>query len=379
MTESNILFIQPLFYDPCLPNFKDKFELLSDRCEGHVISSSDRKFHNLKLGSFSYHGLPFIRNRLKRYLYYFLKIIFIGLKVNRIKKIDYILSYDPLVYGIAGVFLRILTGAKLIIEINGDIQVAGFLKKRGAMITFKRWTITTLSGIVLRNADIVKFLNPKQIKDWDKFLTRRTQVDVFQDFVPTHIFDPQKSRDERYLFFIGHPFYLKGVDILIKAFLEISSEFPSIHLRIVGHCHGGKKERDQYVAMAGGNPRIEILKPVFYDQAVELFHKCTFFILPSRVEAMGRVLIEAMSCGKAVIGSDVGGISRLIEDGCNGFLFESENVDELANKMRKLLADSGLRQTMGSRGVEMVKERFSSQRYVDHFMKMIHREDGLAK
>ena len=66
---------------------------------------------------------------------------------------------------------------------------------------------------------------------------------------------------------------------------------------------------------------------------------CSLFVLPSRTEAMGRVLLEAMACKKPIIASNVGGIPEIIKDGYNGLLFESENVDDLAEKIRLVLSN----------------------------------------
>jgi len=72
---------------------------------------------------------------------------------------------------------------------------------------------------------------------------------------------------------------------------------------------------------------------MFYDDLQKEFLACRCFVLPSREEGMGRVLLEAMASAKPVIGANVGGIPALIEDGKNGYLFESEDVDELAKKL----------------------------------------------
>jgi glycosyltransferase involved in cell wall biosynthesis len=86
---------------------------------------------------------------------------------------------------------------------------------------------------------------------------------------------------------------------------------------------------------------------------------------------MGRVLIEAMSCRKAVIASNVGGIPEVVENNVTGFLFESENVKELEQKMRILLNDRELRVRMGIAGYEKVEKKHSSRIYMEKLSKMI--------
>ncbi len=108
-----------------------------------------------------------------------------------------------------------------------------------------------------------------------------------------------------------------------------------------------------------------------YDHIKSFFEKCYFCALTSRTEGMDRVLIEAMASGKPVIGSNLGGIPDVIKDGRNGFLFESENVDDLADKLDRVLSAPKLARRMGEEGKKTVKEKFSSQKYVENFKNMI--------
>lgn len=369
MKKARILFLQPLFYDPTLPNFKDKFEMLSSVCRGYVISVSDKPLSGEIMGEFVYQSLPYIQNKVLRYIRHFFTIISLGTKFNKHLKFDFLVSYDPLFFGVSAVVLKWLTRARVVMEINGHLGEAAFIQGGDLRQNFKRKLICSIARMCLKNADIVKCLNQRQVQEWSGSVKAR-RVFIFSDFVPTHIFDPAQAKDDRYVLFVGHPFHLKGVDILIAAFLKIADKFPDIRLKIIGHCHGGDLERTRYIKMAN-HPRVEILKPVSYPDIVRIFQNCTFFVLPSRSEAMGRVLIEAMASGKAVLGSRVGGIPDVIEDGKNGFLFECGDAEDLAVKMEKLLSDENLRIEMGQRGKEVVDEKFSSHRYVQNFSAMI--------
>ena len=77
-----------------------------------------------------------------------------------------------------------------------------------------------------------------------------------------------------------------------------------------------------------------------------------FAVLPSRdsSEGFGLALLEAMACGKAVIGSDVGGIPELIEDWRNGILVKARDPEALANAIHALYVDDELRTKMGEAG-----------------------------
>jgi glycosyltransferase involved in cell wall biosynthesis len=92
--------------------------------------------------------------------------------------------------------------------------------------------------------------------------------------------------------------------------------------------------------------------------------RCRLLVLPSLSEGLGRVLIEAMACGRPVIGTRVGGISDLIQDGVNGYLVPPDEVAPLADRIAYLLAHPDEAAGMGARGRAFVAETFSTEKYV---------------
>src|SRR5438067_7983907 len=73
----------------------------------------------------------------------------------------------------------------------------------------------------------------------------------------------------------------------------------------------------------------------------------TCLVLPSRSEGMGRVIVEAFCRGRGVVGSRVGGIPDLVEDGANGLLVEPGDVEGLADALRRVLTDRALAEGLG--------------------------------
>jgi glycosyltransferase involved in cell wall biosynthesis len=80
------------------------------------------------------------------------------------------------------------------------------------------------------------------------------------------------------------------------------------------------------------------------------------FVLPSLSEAFPYVLIEALAIGLPVISTKVGGVSELVQEGCNGFVVTKSAPKEMAVALRKLLADSGLRRRMGEASLELSRK-----------------------
>jgi len=83
-------------------------------------------------------------------------------------------------------------------------------------------------------------------------------------------------------------------------------------------------------------------------------------------EGFGLTVAEAMWKGRAVIGGNVGGIRYQIENGVNGFLVSS--VEEAADRIVRLLKDEKLREEIGCRARETVREKFLLTRYVEQYL-----------
>ncbi len=279
---------------------------------------------------------------------------------------DAIVAYGPFKTGLAGCLLKFITGTKLIVEVPGNPRKSFEFESdsKGIGARLKSLLGTRLTPLVLKRADHVKLLYPGQLDGCVKLSD--TRGTVFFDFVAINSLG-SAGQSDMFILFLGYPWFLKGVDILIRAFNLISGALPGYHLKIVGYC----PDKTYFQNLANGNERIELLNAVFYKEAMDLMSRCCLFVLPSRTEAMGRVLLEAMACKKPIIASRVDGIPHYVKHGFNGLLFESENVEELAAHISLVLTDSGLSAKLAENGYLYVHEHLSEFRYVEHYGKMI--------
>ena len=221
--------------------------------------------------------------------------------------------------------------------------------------------------MTLSSADCIKVLNREQYKEWHSLLSKKSVV-MFHDYVPISLFI-KPGRDDQFLYCLGYPFYLKGVDILIESFARILPEFPEYRLVIMGYCL--EPELSSWKERVAGVGNIEFRKPVPYDEVGDLISSCSIMVVPSRSEGMGRVFVEAMAAAKPCVGTRVGGVSNVIIDGETGLLAEPENAEDLANKLRLLLANPELRVRMGEAGRRRVEAVLSEKSYVKCFRRML--------
>jgi len=365
-----LYFFPGPIYRPDLADFRSRFEILSDEFEGEVYSwTCDRQYSTYEMGSFLFRGLVSRRKGILKRVVLACHILRLAYHFHRQKKVDIIICYDPMYTGVLGALLKIILKCKLIVEVN-SFKIGGSPVDEFGSIwrNARRMFMRMLSYFSIQIADAVKVLTCESQKlIAKKFKNKR--IFSFHSFVPVEYFLKEAKRSEKYILFIGFPFYLKGVDVLIKAFQKVSNDFPDFHLKLIGHLL--ENEAQKKLGQWDGE-KIHFIKAMPYNEELrDYFLNCYCFVLPSRDEAFGRVLVEAMSSGKPLIGSCVGGISTLIEDGKNGFLFESENVEMLASKLRILLSDSKMAAKMGERSLALINQKFSTQKYYEHFKRMI--------
>ncbi|OGL43508.1 MAG: hypothetical protein A2W05_09530 [Candidatus Schekmanbacteria bacterium RBG_16_38_10] len=100
------------------------------------------------------------------------------------------------------------------------------------------------------------------------------------------------------------------------------------------------------------------------------------FVLPSEREGFPRVILEAMLMGKPVIASRIAGPAELVIDKETGFLFQTGNIEKLADCISSLLLSPRLRMEMGEAGRKRVIENFSIEKYVESVSKVINEVAG---
>jgi glycosyltransferase involved in cell wall biosynthesis len=271
-----------------------------------------------------------------------------------------VVSYDPFVSGTIARLVRAATGAPFICELNGafgnadnfaDLPAKARDAARTRMLRFATWT--------LRSADGIRLLFDAQLDGVD-LRGHRPPVRSYFDPVPLDRFED--LGEQPYVLFVGHPFRRKGVDVLMRAFARVRDAHPEWRLVLVGH------ELEHHCASAEVSmERIEIRRPTKNAALAPLIGRCGIFVLPSRSEAMGRVLLEAAAACKPRIGSDVDGIPTVIAHDIDGLLVPKEDVEALAASLSRLMGSPALRARFGATARTRVLAEFSGERYLQLF------------
>jgi len=191
-------------------------------------------------------------------------------------------------------------------------------------------------------------------------------IDKIKDY-DTPILSKYDLERDKYVLFMGRLSVLKGVQYLIKAFSSIKKEYSKLKLVIVG-----TGDFEDYLRNLAHGVEDVVFTGYIDSPTVKkaLYENCLAVAVPSLYEGLPMVILEAMACKKAVIGSDVGGIPTLIRHRKNGFLTKPEDSKSLEEFIRILLEDANLRKSMGSFGRKLAEKKFTVDKMVGETLRV---------
>ncbi|MFH1457587.1 MAG: glycosyltransferase family 4 protein [Candidatus Omnitrophota bacterium] len=160
---------------------------------------------------------------------------------------------------------------------------------------------------------------------------------------------------------VGRLSDVKGHIYLIQAMPCVLKSFPETQLLIVGDGKM-KKELMRMVENLGLKGNV-VFVPCVSDTR-EAFCAMDVFVMPSLKEGLGLALMEAMASGLPVIGSDVGGIRSLIQEGENGLLVKPSNVTGLSQACLRILGDPQKSRSLGEAARAFIHRNFSQDKMV---------------
>ncbi|MFW5734598.1 MAG: glycosyltransferase family 4 protein [Oceanidesulfovibrio sp.] len=160
---------------------------------------------------------------------------------------------------------------------------------------------------------------------------------------------------------------------LLRAFARIAPVHPDAELWLVGDgpLESGLRKRARKLLGAAGVPKERIrFLPGRLDLR-EIYARASMLVLPSIREAMPNVVLEAMACGLPVVATRVGGLPEMVAEGETGLLIPARDHGAMAEAIGRLLADTGLRRSMGHLGRERAVHAFSWKAMVERFSTLV--------
>jgi len=166
---------------------------------------------------------------------------------------------------------------------------------------------------------------------------------------------------------IGRLEPMKGVQYLLRAFVPVAYEFADAVLVFVGA--GPLRQALEDEARSLGVERSVVFAGERQDMP-GVYASMDIFVLPSLVEGMPMVVLEALATGKAVIATQIGAVPEVIANHETGLLVQPADVDGLSKAMIKLLRDPALASRLAQAGHERVARFFSADSMAEHYQEL---------
>jgi glycosyltransferase involved in cell wall biosynthesis len=160
------------------------------------------------------------------------------------------------------------------------------------------------------------------------------------------------AQKEPVILAVGRDNPQKGFDLLVHAFRSLLQSHPEVMLRVVGAGVSTSPTLTPLIEMLGIRARVTLQEPV--SDLASAIDSSSVVALPSRYEALPMFMLEALSRGAAVVGTDVDGIRDFIRNGENGVLVRAESADALAAGIRSVLDDASLAERISRKAPESV-------------------------
>ena len=295
-----------------------------------------------------HHDIQVVGNPLKYFYDYRRKI---KSKISEIKP-DVISICDD---GLKGLLFPILFGKKIpvLYERHASINLnfkrkeqTSFLSKTGSYFQHK------LMVFGAKRFDSFVVLTEGNKEDWPN--VNCTVIPNPSPFPPSN----ETLSKEKTILAVGSHSYNKGYDRLINVWRIVSEKFPQWKLKIYGKPNKALKLQET-INKFGLKESLLLKNPIKNIQ--ELYKKASIFVMPSRSEGFGMVLIEAMNYGTPCVSFDCPhGPADIIKNGEDGFLIENGNIDDFSNAVINLIGDRENRERMGNNAKENVK-RYSPE------------------
>lgn len=208
------------------------------------------------------------------------------------------------------------------------------------------------------------------VSDYDRDLALKYKIDSPEKLITIHNgveieqFSNSKFQNLNSKFkivFIGRLTKQKDPMLLLEAFNEIEVNLKEkSEILIIGE--GEKRKKlEKFVQKNNLKEKVKLLGALEREKVFEILKKSHIFVLTSNWEGFPRTILEAMSCGLAIVASDVGGVREAINESC-GFLIKKGDKEGLKIALEKLLKNPPMIQKMAENCYKRVKENFSLEK-----------------
>lgn len=364
-------------------------------CDVFVLSYSDLQYKKIHVTVLKDETKNLFSKILSQFGY-LSKLFSLSYKHN----IDVLYTRNELI-GFVGLFIKIITGSKLVIEVNGissdEWNTIKAHSKNQIFTNLKMFFLLGIGSHVMKKADalvavtegIKEYLMDQGITESKVFVVENgANVNLFKPIDNPKTFNKLReqhgiTKDDHVVLFVGNFAPWQGVEYLIKAAPLVLKKVPQTKFVIVGNGIMRSQWEDMvknlelkdYFVFPGKVP---------YDSVPAYINISDIGVCPTPVDSYvsseggsSLKILEYLSCGKAVITGDIKGDRDLVVDSNSGFAVKSENAEEFAKAIILLLRDEKQRLQMGANGRHTMVNNHSWKHTAEKVVDIFERIDKL--
>tara|TARA_Y100001949_G_scaffold56134_1_gene47196 strand:+ start:5776 stop:6909 length:1134 start_codon:yes stop_codon:yes gene_type:complete len=371
---NKVLFISPTVYsNPITKDIQKKFQSLSKVCNPTVFAFSEEKFNSVV------EGVETIFNKKNKNRFFnYLKIIFLFFfeipKIVKDQNIEIVCLQDPITgfFTIFSLKIRKLP-VKIVVETHGDFINTIGLEKNLLIPKFYTLIFSYLAKYSIKNADLIRSISDFTEKQALNFGYKG----LFVRFPAWINIDNYLNADTKRLstgtfkiIFVGSVTERKNPKIIIESLETIDED---ISLEIIGQTPNLKylKELNKLIASSKHAKSITMTPFIKAEELILKYSSANLFILPSKSEGLGRVIIEAQSTACPVLVSSNTGMTDLIIENETGYIFENNNKNDLTKKIQYIIDNYESALQIGLNSKDFVKENQSVTNFEFGYKKLI--------
>lgn len=286
---------------------------------------------------------------------------FLSTSSTMFKKYD-IVHYHAMGNGLFSAFPRLL-GKKTVVTIHGldwEREKWGCAAKTFLKLS-EKGTCLFPNKIISVSSKIKDYYKEKYNKDIE-FIPNGVTIQKPEELKNLKRFNLEK---ENYILFLSRLVPEKEIHTLINSFKKVKT---TQKLVIAGDTTHTENYLKHLKELAKGDDRIIFTGPLYGKDKVEAFSNCSFFVLPSTIEGMPIVLLEAMSFAKCPLVSNIKENLDVIKD--NGFSFKVRDEEDLKSKIEFMLNHKAELKKKGEACKEVVKKEYNWDRIAEMHLKV---------
>ncbi|MFC1966129.1 glycosyltransferase [Chloroflexota bacterium] len=248
------------------------------------------------------------------------------------------------------------------------------IEAHGSLTTFfqKRWLKRAFDAVwgygLLRDAAKVIAVTPMEAEQYRSMGVGDSKIEIIPHGIDLSEYDDLPARgefrrkynldnDQRIILYLGRIHKVKGLDLLIKAFVSAAKTLNDAKLVIAGPDDGHLGVLKGLVKELRIEGKVLFTGPLYEREKLEAYVDCDVYVLPSVYEIFGITVLEAYACGTPVIVTDRCGIADVVN--AQAGLVVEYDKDQLRDAILHMLSNDALRREFGEKGKILVRDKFN--------------------